>query len=97
MALFASEIFGQQKKLVGRQLRDDQIVRTVLRALDQHGGRMTAVALARAVNYPAHRLPGLLATLQRLLNLDGFGVLARDENSDTVELNRDLLRRQFGV
>ncbi len=97
VALFASEIFGQQKKLVGRQLRDDQIVRTVLRALDQHGGRMTAVALARAVNYPAHRLPGLLATLQRLLNLDGFGVLARDENSDTVELNRDLLRRQFGV
>ena len=43
------------------------------------------------------RLRGLLAIAQRILNVDGFLVLTRDEASDTVELDRNLLCRQFDL
>jgi len=71
------------------------VLREFLRALDSRGGKMTSAAISRAANFPAPRLRGLLAVLQRVLNIDGFAVLTRDEASDTVELNRELLRRQF--
>ena len=58
---------------------------------------MTSAALSRSVNYPAIRLRGLIAVMQRVLNIDGFAVLTRDDASDTVTLNRELLRRQFDL
>jgi hypothetical protein len=58
---------------------------------------MTSAAVSRGVNFPASRLRGLLAVMQRVLNIDGFAVLTRDEISDTVELNRELLKRQFDL
>ena len=95
--LFRSPIFERQKKLAGRSVPSDEILRSVLRALDQRGGRMTSAAIARTVNYPPMRLRGLLAVMQRVLNIDGFAVLTRDEASDTVDLNRQLLKRQFDL
>ena len=53
--------------------------------------------LARAIEYPPMRLRGLLAVTQRVLNIDGYAVLSRDESSDTVELDRELLCRQFDL
>jgi hypothetical protein len=96
-ALFRSPVFEQQKSLAGRSLPSDTILRNVLSALDQRGGRMTSGALCRAVDFPPIRLRGLLAVMQRVLNVDGFAVLTRDEASDTVDLNRELLKRQFDV
>jgi hypothetical protein len=95
--LFQCPIFEQQKKLAGRSVPPDEILRSVLSALDQRGGRMTSAAIARTVNYPPMRLRGLLAVMQRVLNIDGFAVLTRDEASDTVDLNRELLKRQFDL
>ncbi len=95
--LFRSPIFDQQKKLAGRSVPSDDILRNVLSALDQRGGKMTSAALSRSVNYPAIRLRGLIAVMQRVLNIDGFAVLTRDDASDTVTLNRELLRRQFDL
>jgi hypothetical protein len=95
--LFRSSIFEQQKKLAGRSIPSDEILRSVLSALDQRGGRMTSAAISRAVNYPPMRLRGLLAVMQRILNIDGFAVLTREEASDTVDLNRELLKRQFDL
>ena len=66
-----------------------------LLALDERGGKMTRTAFARAVGIPPLRLAGLLAALRRLLNVDGYPVLSVDEASDTVELNRPLLEKQF--
>jgi hypothetical protein len=56
---------------------------------------MTPAALAHRADYPPARLDGLVAKLQRLLNMDGYEVLRLDRRSDAVELNADLLRRQF--
>ena len=58
---------------------------------------MTSTALARAIEYPFLRVRGLLAVMQRVLNIDGYAVLTRDEASDTVALHRDLLCRQFDL
>lgn len=96
-ALLRSPVFEQQKRLAGRSAPPDDVLRAVLTALDQRGGRMTSAALSRSVNYPAMRLRGLLAVMQRLLNIDGFAVLTRDEASDTIDLNRELLKRQFDL
>lgn len=96
-ALLKSTTFGQQKKLAGRSAPTDEVFRTLLTALDARGGKMTSAALARVMNFPPLRLRGLLAVAQRVLNVDGYAVLTRDESSDTVELNLELLRRQFDL
>jgi hypothetical protein len=49
------------------------------------------------LEFPAVRLPGLLAKAERILNVDGYDVLRRDDASDTIELNRGLLLKQFDL
>jgi hypothetical protein len=96
-ALLASPILAEQKHLAGRTVPADEIIMKLLTALDRRGGKLTSTALARAMDYPLLRLRGLLAVLQRVLHIDGYTVLTRDEASDTVELHRDLLCRQFDL
>lgn len=96
-ALLASPILGEQKTLAGRTVPADEIIVKLLAALDRHGGKLASAALSRAIDYPAIRLRGLLAVMQRILNIGGYAVLTRNEASDTVELNRDLLCRQFDL
>ncbi len=93
----ASAVFEQQKQLGGRNVPDDAVFSMLLTTLDRRGGKMTSVALARALEFPALRLPGMLAKAQRVLNIDGYAVLSRDDASDTVELNRELLLKQFDL
>jgi hypothetical protein len=96
-ALIGSPLFAEQKKLAGRTLPGDDAFKRLLVGLDSRGGKMTSAALARAIDCPTIRLPGLLAIVQRVLNIDGYAVLTRDEASDTIELNRELLCRQFDL
>jgi hypothetical protein len=96
-ALLASPLFVEQKKLGGRAVPANDVFADLLMALDGTGGKLTAAALARRLGLPLFRLRGLLAVVQRVLNIDGFAVLGRDEQSDTVELNRLLLLRQFDL
>jgi hypothetical protein len=96
-ALLVSPILAEQKHLAGRAVPADEIIIKLLTALDRRSGKLTSTALARAIDYPFLRLRGLLAVMQRVLNIDGYAVLTRDEASDTVELNRDLLCRQFDL
>ncbi len=95
--LLKSEIYQQQFQLVRRNPPSPDLVEKVLAAMDSRGGKMTQVALARAVAFPETRMAGLVANLQRLLNVDGYMVFDRDEASNTLELKRDLLLRQFGL
>jgi hypothetical protein len=95
--LLACPLFGEQKRLGGRTVPGDDVFGKLLEALDAAGGKMTAAALARRLGMPLFRLRGLLAVAQRVLNVEGYAVLGRDEASDTVELNRDLLLRQFDL
>jgi hypothetical protein len=51
-------------------------------------------AFAQRLAVPPIRVDGLLASLQRILNVDGYPVLTIDY-SQTVRLNLTLLREQF--
>ena len=97
-ALMSSPVFKEQRLLAGRAFpKNEDVVVRLLNALELSGGKMTITAIAHSLHYPPIRLRGLLAITQRVLNLDGYDVLGRDEDSDTMELNLDLLRKQFEI
>ena len=73
----------------------DHIVTTFLQTLAAHHDRMTRQALAQALGQPEFRMRGLLAGLQRLLNVDGYQVVRVDEIAGTISLDRHLLNKQF--
>ncbi|MEZ5941186.1 MAG: BREX-2 system phosphatase PglZ [Planctomycetaceae bacterium] len=97
LRLIACSVFKDQKRFGGRGIPSDDIFTRLLSALDERGGKMTSAALSRALEFPAVRLPGLLAKAERVLNVDGYDVLRRDDAADTIELNRDLLLKQFDL
>jgi hypothetical protein len=94
-ALLQSDVFAVQKKLAGRVRIDDVMLRRLLATLVGRGGSITAPALAGAIGVPEHRLPGLLAVMQRLLNVEGYAILDRQDAANTVVLNVLLLKKQF--
>lgn len=96
-ALFGSETYQAQKKLVGRSAPRDADVERFLIALDERGGKLTRNALATRLDYAPVRLGGVVAVVRRLLNVEGYAVLSLDPASDTVELNAGLLRKQFEI
>ena len=96
-SLLASAILTEQKRLCGRAMPADDKLAEFLTALDGRGGKMTSTGLAKALQLPAFRLNSFVAVMQRVLNVDGYGVLLRDQASDSVELNRSLLAEQFAL
>jgi hypothetical protein len=96
-ALFGSPVYAAQRRLAGRVAPPDSRVRVVLETLDQRGGKLTRAALSHRLDQPHVRVNGLIAAMRRLLNVEGYPILSVDEPSDTVELNRELLRVQFGL
>ena len=96
-ALLASPVFADQKQFGGRAVPANEVFTQLLGAIDGRGGKITSAALARAIRFSPMRLRGLLAVAQRVLNIDGYAVLTRDESSDTVQLDRNLLCRQFDL
>lgn len=94
-ALFESEVFVVQRRLAGRVRIEDKTLERLLSTLASRGGSMTIPALAGAMGVPEHRLPGLLAVIQRLLNVEGYAILDRQDAANTVVLNVPLLQKQF--
>jgi hypothetical protein len=95
--LLTSPAYEGQKGAHGRFQGADEQVRAFLSSLAGLGGQATKPALSRKMEIPVFRLVSLLSAVRRLLNVDGYPVLAVDEVSGTVSLNRDLLDKQFGV
>jgi hypothetical protein len=95
--LRASAVFKAQAAAAGRTALSDDQWRNLLNALRERGGRATRAALAQRLSLPPMRLTGLLSAARRVLNVDGFAVLAVDEASDSVELNLALLASQFEI
>jgi hypothetical protein len=95
--LFASPAYKDQKELVRRHAPEDDLVRRCLGALDASGGIMTPAAFCKAAEVPAGRLDGLIARIQRLLNVDGYEILTMSRTENRIELNVLKLKRQFDV
>jgi hypothetical protein len=95
--LLGSPTFVEQRRVAGRTPLSDERIREVLIALDDHGGKLTRSALAHKLGISPLRLAGTIATMRRILNVEGYAVLAVDEASDTIELSRELLDAQFDL
>ncbi|MEA3410188.1 MAG: BREX-2 system phosphatase PglZ [Pseudomonadota bacterium] len=93
--LVDSEVYAAQLRLAGRLAPPTEVVREVLATLEARRDRVPGRVLAQAIQAPAFRLRGILAGLQRLLNVDGYQVLSVEEGTETVLLDRELLRKQF--
>ena len=93
--LLASEVFVQQMEVFGGRLKSEQ-VEQALRVLAERNGVQMKPAIAQRLAMPAIRVDGLLASLQRVLNVDGYPVLTVD-SSQTVRLNLTLLKEQFAL
>jgi hypothetical protein len=93
--LLCSPVFAGQRRVAGRRAPDDQCVRALLATLEAHHDRLARRVLEQVLGAPAFRLRGILAGVQRLLNVDGYQVLTVDDISGTVTLNRQLLNTQF--
>ena len=95
--LLASEAYKNQKDLVRRHAPEDDVVRRCLEALDGGGGIMTPTAFSKAADVPAARLDGLIALIQRLLNVEGYEILTLNRTENRIELNVVKLKRQFDL
>ena len=96
-ALQASPAYLAQKALAARVVPADAEVRSLLDALAARGGKLSKAALAQRLGMPVMRISGFVNAAKRVLNVDQAAVLVLDETAGTVELNRELLSRQFRV
>jgi hypothetical protein len=95
-ALLASPIYVEQSKLAVRGAPEPGLMSKLLTALDSRGGSILKQSLAQELGMPPFRVDGLIQNVMRILNIDGYEVLALDA-SDTVTLNAKLLRTQFDL
>lgn len=95
--LLRSDVYKAQLSLAGRVAPSAEVVRKALEAIDERGGSILLAALSSRTGVPEFRLPGILASLRRILNVEGYPVLSIDDSSGTVRLNRDLLNSQFDL
>jgi len=93
--LFKSPVYLAMKSRIGRIVIGDDQVRTLLHFLAARGGQQMITAVVQELGIPGIRINGLLAGVQKLLNVDGYPVLSIDRTSKTVKLNIESLKAQF--
>lgn len=93
--LVASRVYLERQERGSRHPIDDQTVRAIVAALVTGSGRAHRDTIAIAAGVAASSLPGVLASLRRLLNVDGYAVIDVDPDQVTVTLDQSLLREQF--
>lgn len=93
----ASEVYAAQKEYV-RKAPEGPVVAAVIDALAAADETMSPAALAAAISATGRvrrNIDGFLATVQRLLNVEGYPVLGFIDAGHTVKLDVRLLRTQF--
>ena len=93
--LLRSDTYAVQLGAMSRAKPPEERVRSVLGVLHARGGTASFAVVAQAAAMPAPRVPGFLSALERLLNVDGYGVITVDRNAQELRLDEDLLRTQF--
>ncbi|ORT59285.1 BREX-2 system phosphatase PglZ [Streptomyces sp. CB03238] len=93
----SSEVYAAQKEYV-RKAPEAKVVAAVIDALVTAGGTMSPAALAAAISATGRvrrNIEGFVATVQRLLNVEGYPVLGFIDGGHAVKLDVPLLREQF--
>ena len=93
--LIASSTYQQQARAAVRGAPPVEQIKRFLALLDQRNGRIQRGHLAQQLAMPLIRVDGMIQNYRRLLNVDGYDVLAYDQSSETIVLNLELLKNQF--
>lgn len=98
MKVLDSPVYADQLRLAGRAAESAQsLLETVLRTLIERGGRAHQDTVASAAGLPSTAIGQSLAVAKRVLNVEGYDILGYDSDGETLRLDIDLLRDQFGV
>lgn len=93
--LVESSTYRARRGLAGRHPVEDGAVVTIIDTLITGSGRAHRDTLAVQLGIAAYAFGGVLTTLRRVLNVDGYPVLDLDADGVTVLLDLSLLREQF--
>lgn len=97
-ALLASSTHKGQKKLVGRLALSDDAVGGLVEALSTAADRrLSAMRVAAVLGVPTNRAPMVMSQVTKLLNVEGYPVVATDAATQAVTLDVALLAEQYGV
>ena len=97
-AVIASRPYRDQRKgAVRSAVTDAQVSSLLSTLLATPAGRIPSAQACIALGVPTVALRGAVPHVQRLLNVEGYGVLTVDADGSTLVLDRDLLRDQFEV
>lgn len=94
--VLGSNVYADQLRLAGRAA-SGEIVQTVLRTLVSHGGRAHQETVAAAAGLPYASMGHGLAVVKRVLNVEGYEILSVDSDGESLRLDLELLKDQFGV
>jgi hypothetical protein len=92
----AAEVYALQESFV-RKHPDRQAVAEVIDALVAAGGTLSLAAVAARAGRAGRNPEFFAATLERLLNVEGYDVVRIVDDGRTLRLNVTLLRQQFGI
>lgn len=95
--VIASAIFAGQQARAGRHPLAPALVERILTALIENDGRVHKDTIAVTAGITTVTIEPTLAVLKRLLNVDGYDVVATDADGHTVVLDLALLREQFDL
>jgi hypothetical protein len=92
----AAEVYALQESFV-RKHPDRQTVAQVIDALVAAGGTLSLAAVAARAGRAGRNPEFFAATMERLLNVEGYDVVRIVDDGRTLRLNVALLRQQFGI
>lgn len=95
--LLVSQVFVAQQKQIGRMAPAEDQLRGLLVLLEERKGSVLSATVAQRLNIPEFRVNSIVAAVQRVLNVEGYAVVAVDHAAKTITLNVELLRAQFGL
>ncbi len=96
--VLASEVYLDQMRLAGRAgSTAGSLLETVLRTLVDRGGRAHQDTVASAAGLSRAGIGQSMAVIKRVLNVEGYDILSYDSDGETLRLDIDLLKDQFGV
>jgi len=95
--LFRTATFRAQRQSAGAGAAREGEVRQLIEIVAAHSGRISESALAQRLGLAPARVRPRIAAIRRVLNVEGYQVLSYDYDSQTVELDIEMLRKQFEI
>ncbi|MEZ5087429.1 MAG: BREX-2 system phosphatase PglZ [Tessaracoccus sp.] len=97
-ALVTSSTYKAQRKLAGRLAVTDVAIAGLVDALSTAAGqRLSLPRVASILSVPPNRVPMVMSQVAKLLNVEGYPVVAMDPSTQAVILDVALLTEQYGV